>query len=532
MTLNRIEVPVLIVGAGTSGLCASILLSGHGVESLTVERHPGTSIYPRATGINVRSMEIFRSFGIQDEVRRASFMAEPRIAFSRALTDAEPHVSPSFHPDGRDVSPAEWTSCSQQELEPILLREAASQDHAQLLFGTELLGFEDTGEGITAKIGDRATGQVREVRCRYLIAADGSKSSIRQRLGIGMSGIGVLGHTVSIHFSAPLKRHMPGPPNFLQFVQNDDVMGIFVATNGESRWVFAVPYDPGQGHSPDSFTTQRAVELVRKGAGLPDLEVEVAGIVAWTLEADSAERWRVGNVFLAGDAAHRMTPAGGLGMNTGIQDVHNLCWKLAANLQGWAGPDLLDTYETERRPVAEHNVDRSVAIITGDRGDGRTGLDVDLGFTYASTAVVPDGADLPARSDGDYEPVVRPGSRAPHQWLEPGVCRVSTLDLFGPHFTLLMGLRGERWRLAAGEIAHELHVPMRYQAPGGTWAPAYGVEETGAVLVRPDGHVAWRRAAAGPFAALELRRALSTILSRRGENVRGLAIDTAVQKAG
>ena len=520
---DRIEVPVLVVGAGPSGLCASILLSLHGVESLTVERHPGTSIYPRATGINIRSMEIFRSMGVADQVHSVSFKAEPRIAFSRVLTDAEPGVSPSFRTPGLDVSPEEWTSCSQKELEPILLRAATSHQQAQLLFGTELLGFEETSDGITAHIWDRASGQPREVGCKYLIAADGSKSRVRERLGLKMLGVGLLGHNVSIHFSAPLRRHLPSTPNFLHFVQNGDVAGMFIATDTGSRWVFAVPYQPNQGQSTDSFTHERAVELVRKGAGLPGLKVEVMGIVPWRTEADSVERWRVGNVFLAGDAAHRMTPAGGLGLNTGIQDVHNLCWKLAAVIKGWAGPALLDTYEAERRPVAEYNVDRSVGIITGDDSvNRRTGLDVDLGFMYMSPAIVPDGTELPHVGGGDYRPVARPGSRAPHLWLRGQQGRLSMLDLFGPHFTLLTGRCAEDWRIAARDIGNEFRAPLvdRATACGSAhrghrdaWMAAYGVEETGAVLIRPDGHVAWRRAAA-PFEATELRRALTAAVGR------------------
>jgi putative polyketide hydroxylase len=186
--------------------------------------------------------------------------------------------------------------------------------------------------------------------------------------------------------------------------------------------------------------------------------------VPWRLEADSAERWRVGNVFLAGDAAHRMTPAGGLGLNTGIQDVHNLCWKLAAVLQGWAGPDLLHTYEIERRPVAQVNVDRSVAIVTGNV-DERTGLDVDLGFSYASTAIVPDGSEPPHSNDGDYKPVARPGSRAPQYWLGGARGQVSTLDLFGPRFTLLAASS-----TGCGAMLHvRLLVKWIYRCPSGGW---------------------------------------------------------------
>ncbi|MDQ2942849.1 MAG: FAD-dependent monooxygenase, partial [Candidatus Dormibacteraeota bacterium] len=452
---------------------------------------------------------------LQEDVRQASFEAEPRIAFSSVLIDENPRVSESFHPEGSDVSPAEWTSCSQKELEPILLRAAASHPLARVRFGTELLGFEDAGGEITAQIGDRATSEVSQVRCRYLVAADGSKSFVRESLGVGMTGAGVLGHTISVHFSAPLKRHLPRKPNFLQFVQNESVFGIFIATDGDARWVFAVPYDPDQGQSPDSFTPQRAAELVRKGAGLPDLEVEVAGIVPWTMQADSAACWRLGNVFLAGDAAHRMTPAGGLGMNTGIQDVHNLCWKLAAVLQGRAGSDLLDTYELERRPVAEYNVARSASFITGN-DDPRSGLDVDLGFTYASSAIVPDGSNPSHSVSGDYEPVARPGSRAPHVWLRGGRPQTSMLDLFGTHFTLLAGPRGGSWRVAAGEVANQVRIPMLDQTVA--WPSVYGIEESGAVLIRPDGHVAWRQPATIPNPAMELRRILSIVLSRSGES--------------
>ena len=519
-----IEVPVLIVGAGPAGLCASILLSQHGIESLTVEKHPGTSIYPRATGINVRSMEIFRSLGLQDEVSRASFKAEPRIAFSRALTDSEPNVSPTFRPDHLDVSPAEWTSCSQKELEPILLRAACSHRQAQLLFGTELLGFDQTCDGITAQIGDRVNGRRRDVRCRYLIACDGSRSSVRERLGVRMFGPGVLNHNVSIHFSAPLGRYIPMGRNFLHFVQNEEVMGMFVATDGGSRWVFAIPYHPEQGETPDAVTKVRAVDLVRKGAGVPGLEVDVIGIVPWRMEADCAERLRLGNVFLAGDAAHRMTPAGGLGMNTAIQDVHNLCWKLAAVLRGWAGPALLETYEAERRPVGQENVDRSVGLITGGGNVGdRSALDFDLGIVYQSTAVHPDGTERPSGAGGEFVPSARPGSRAPHVWLG----RVSTLDLFGPHFTLLAGPRGVSWRAAVTKAARELEFPLMDRSRGRdtdrhAWQRCYGVGESGAVLVRPDGHVAWRRSASVAAPAQELDRVLNTVLSRSSEEVSDL----------
>ena len=210
-----------------------------------------------------------------------------------------------------------------------------------------------------------------------------------------------------------------------------------------------------------------------------------------------------------------MTPLGGLGLNTAVQDVHNLCWKLAAVLQGWAGPELLDSYEVERRPVAHANLDRSVSL-AGDAGtaSSRTRLDFDLGFRYASSAIVADGTEPSQRIDGDYEATARPGSRAPHMWFRRGRDPVSILDLFGPRFTLLAGRRGRPWLEASTVVADELAVPLRaLTVPDASWNALYGVEVTGAVLIRPDGHVAWRRASAADSPTVELRRILEMVLS-------------------
>src|SRR6266516_6493940 len=500
-----IEVPVLIAGAGPTGLSASLLLSSHGIESLTVERHPGTSIYPRATGINVRTMEIFRSLGLEAQVRSAAFTAVPRFGRSPALIDPGA-IQPAVQlGDVSTVSPSRWTSCSQYDLEPILAQAAASQNCAQLLFGTELLGFQETTSGICAQIVDRATGRISEVRSRYLVAADGSRSLIRQRLGIQMHGPGELMQSISIHFCAPLRRLLPYEPNFLHFVENGEPT-IFVPTDSESRWVMVVPLLSPDGKSRQELSALETVELVRKGAGVPDLDVQILGTVTWALQADWAERMRCGRVFLAGDAAHRMTPAGGHGLNTGVQDVHNLCWKIAAVLQGWAGSELLDSYQAERLPVAQFNATRSVALIAGDpHANDRSDADIDLGFVYESPAVIP---------DSDAVVTAQPGARAPHMWMGSEMFRTSTLDLFGPRFTLLAGSQDGPWCQAAETISRERGIPMAQRKMfGRPWHLLYGVEETGAMLVRPDGHVAWRRASAAADHSAELAAALSTILA-------------------
>jgi len=510
-----IEVPVLIAGAGPTGLSASLLLSSHGIESLTVERHPGTSIYPRATGINVRTMEIFRSLGLEAQVRSAAFTAVPRFGRSPALIDPGA-IQPAVQlGDVSTVSPSRWTSCSQYDLEPILAQAAASQNCAQLLFGTELLGFEETTSGICAQIVDRATGRISEVRSRYLVAADGSRSLIRQRLGIQMHGPGELMQSISIHFCAPLRRLLPYEPNFLHFVENGEPT-IFVPTDSESRWVMVVPLLSPDGKSRQELSALETVELVRKGAGGPDLDVQILGTVTWALQADWAERMRCGRVFLAGDAAHRMTPAGGHGLNTGVQDVHNLCWKLAAVLQGWAAPSLLDTYEVERKPVGEFNTSHSMGLIVGVPGVNlRSDLDIDLGFRYESAAVIQDGS-TPVPAAGEYAPSARPGARAPHLWLEQSPREISTLDLFGPHFTLLAGSHDGAWCEAADAIARDRRMPLtQKRITGGPWHALYGIDESGAVLVRPDGHVAWRHNSGSTGHRRELRTALERVLPGR-----------------
>jgi 2-polyprenyl-6-methoxyphenol hydroxylase-like FAD-dependent oxidoreductase len=507
---SLIEVPVLITGAGPTGLSASLLLSRHGVRSLTVERHPGTSIYPRATALNERTMEILRSLGLEAEVLGASFDVVPRLGMSRVLVDPEPRFAPSFSPSS-DVSPSHWTSCAQDSLEPILQRAAAAEALAQPLFGTELVGFEEDDCGISAQILDRTTDRVCDVRCKYLIAADGARSRVRERLGVRMQGPGELSQNLSIHFSAPLRRLIPHEPDFIHFVSNDDVTGIFVPTDRESRWVFAVPATSSDGASHPPLSPGHAAELVRKGAGVVDLDVEVIGTMPWTMQADWAERWRFGHVFLAGDAAHRMTPAGGLGLNTGVQDVHNLCWKLAAVLQGWAGPGLLDTYEDERLPVARYNAGRSVTLMSRAAGlDDRSPRNVALGFVYESDAVISDGASASQAGDGDYVPSARPGARAPHLWLGNGAGRRSTLDLFGRHLTLLDA--GGAWRAAADTVARHLRAPLEYhELASARWRRLYGVGSTGAVLVRPDGHVAWRRGSVAAEPIGELRKVVNAI---------------------
>lgn len=523
-----VEVPVLIVGGGPTGLTAAVELARFGVPSLLIERHPGTSIYPRAIGVNTRSMEILRGFGLQERVGAVAFEADPRVARSATLNDPDPMMSPSLAtPPVGDLSPARWTTCSQFALEPLLREAAESLEKASLRFHTELVSFDMHDSGVCAHVVDRDSARRSEVRCRFLIAADGAASIVRERLGIDMTGAGVLGHNVAIHFASSLINHLPHRPAFLHRVDNDRAQGLFFTTDGVSRWVFNTGYRPDQGETPEDFTAERATQLIRDGSGIDDLDVDVRAVLPWVMQGDMATRSRAGHIFLAGDAAHRMTPAGALGMNTGIQDAHNLAWKLAGVLRGWSGEALLDTYEAERRPVAAANVDRSVALsalgflpvdhpVTPSFSP-RTAVDYDLGFGYTSTAIISDGSET-GDTGGEYVAAARPGYRAPHCWLDEGETPTSTLDVIGEHLTLFHG--GDvAWQRAAAAVEVSLSLPIHavsLSTARSGWQQLYGIEPSGAVLVRPDGHVAWRRTACAADQPTLLLEAVGAALCREG----------------
>jgi hypothetical protein len=360
-----------------------------------------------------------------------------------------------------------------------------------------------------------------------MVAADGAHSTIRSLLGIEMVGPGVLFRRVGIYFRADLRAIWTSRPAFMYLVSPPEGGGPIGPVNPPDLWRYMAPFRPERGERAEDFDEDRCVRMVRAAVGIPDLAVEVLSALPWSNETAVAGRFRDGRVFLAGDAAHLMHQT----LSAGIQDVHNLAWKLAAHLNGWAGAGLLDTYEAERRPFALAVSDDSAQNNAATRATGTQRLEHfsnrgrALGISYDSSAVVPDGTDPPAVANPvvDYVPCARPGSRAPHLWLEHAGRQISTLDLFDTDFVLLTGPAGEAWQVAAGHIAERLRVPLRYYTIGpdgpligetGAWQGLYGIEPEGAVLVRPDGHVAWRSPYADASPASRLADALGRILSR------------------
>lgn len=531
------EVDVLIVGGGPVGLAASIECSRHGLTSLLVERHEGTSIFPKARLVSTRTMELVRAWGLADEVERVGLPREDSLAVGvgSSLTAADFHREVAPIAEDAPHSPTYTYICAQDKFEVVLRAEAERLPGGDVRFATTLTSLEQDESGVDAVV-ESASG-VASVRARYAIAADGGRSTVRDRLGIGVEGPPPLGHMISIMFDADLVPLLADRMCALYFIRSEIPCAV-EAVDNRRRWIIQTGYDPAEGGSEADFTPEFCVRVVREAVGVPDLDVELVGVMPWLQQAVTATRFRSGRVFLAGDSAHVSTPQGGFGMNCGIQDAHNLVWKLAAVLSGVAGEALLDTYDAERHPIGERTVGESLAnaLITFRMMEGELSMKeaiglqagrrscegLVLGFHYDSAAVVPDGADAPAPDDPyrTYVPTARPGHRAPHVPLTRNSEEVSTLDLFGPGLTLLTPA-GSGWAQAAKEVGAVTGVgiaAVEVSTDGSTavvspdWAAVYGVGAAGAVLVRPDGHVAWRTTA--PAAVDALTAAVDAVLAR------------------
>ncbi|MFE7766572.1 FAD-dependent oxidoreductase [Streptomyces sp. NPDC057438] len=542
------DVPVLIVGGSLVGLSASVFLGRLGVPHMLVERHSGTSIHPRGRGNNVRTMEVFRTAGVEQGIRRAAATLADNHGILQTPTlvgDAGEWLFKEIDAGGglARFSPSSWCLCSQNDLEPVLV-EHAERLGGDLRYSTEMMSFDSDPRGVTAVVKSRETGEHTTVRAQYLIAADGPRSPVREQLGIGQSGPGDLFHNVSVTFRSRDLAEVVGERRFIVcYLTNPEADGALLPVDNRENWVFHLPWHPEHGETLEEFTEERCVEHIRRAVGVAGLDVRITGKAPWHAAQRVARGYRSGRVFLAGDSAHEMSPTGAFGSNTGIQDAHNLAWKLAAVLGGWAGEGLLDSYDAERRPVAEATSARAAARsvehshpgfapapgVGGGGGGGpqRGILNVALGYRYPRGAVLgtdPTAPVVPERLDLTGEP----GSRAPHLAVRHRGDGISTLDLYERSLVLLSdaatgGAGG--WHAAALRLAETMSVPLTsYRFGTGPdaeltaegerdWAAAHGTTPSGAVLVRPDGFVAWRSPGAVPDAESALRDALTTLLA-------------------
>jgi putative polyketide hydroxylase len=537
---KMLDIPVLISGGGPVGLTASLLLSKHGVRSLLVERHPGTAILPKARGINARTMEMYRQCGIDAAIRAAGFAAGRLglIVWTETLAgrEIERRVPGRAMPKNMAVTPTTNCLCAQDDLEPVIRHFAEAAGPGALRFNTELTSFSQKAGSVTGTITDRVTGEATPFSARYLIAAEGAQSRVRRSLGVQMIGEEKVYDSVNILFNADLRQWTEHRPAALYFVEQPELRGTFLTINGTDRWGFLIHSLSQYGYRPGDFTSERCTALIRQAVGIPELAVSVLGVSVWEASAIVADRYRDGSVFLAGDAAHEMPPTGGFGLNTGVQDVHNLAWKIAAVLRGQADDALLDSYHAERQPLAEtitraalanamsmgRTKRQSSAVLPRREFLNENGLI--FGLCYESMAVIPDGTPAVQVADPvtEYVPSARPGSRAPHVWLQRGGEQLSTIDLFGPHFVLLVGRDGDAWRKALHQIEPSWPPIIGFTIgkegdlidTADNWHEAYGVGTEGAVLVRPDGYVAWRSRSGTSEPGQVLRAVFDDLLGR------------------
>ena len=516
---------VLIVGGGSVGLSAALFLAHHGVPVVLVEASGGPSIHPRATGLGPRTMEFFRECGIGDAVNAAALdlgtaslgkitavtlatVTFPAAAGPAAAAGPGRAAEPPVLNPYAAVSPATVRGlCPQHRLDPVLLH-AARQRGAEVRYGSTLVGLAQDEHGITATLDD---GQ--QLPADYVIAADGVRSGLRDALGIATSGPGALGRPkMNILFRADLRPYTAGRSFVGCDITTPEAPGLLMTVDGTDEWIFHVEYEPGE-----IFDDERCRAVVRAAVGDPALDVEVRSALPWRVRAQLADRFRAGRVFLVGDAARAVPPIGAFGMNTGIADAHNLAWKLAAVHAGAAAPSLLDSYEAERRPVAEFVLDQAMRRLRDPRLHWATGAEADaaraaagvvaapivhLGYRYAAGAVVDPEPELPSTRDVAAVLDGAPGSRVPHVWTTGDGRRVSTVDLVAGRWTLFT--TGPRWPVPASVQAYRLD-----SCPG--------LEPGGALLVRPDAVVAWRSRARPADPYTEVAQALTTITGRAPE---------------
>ncbi|WP_377273855.1 FAD-dependent oxidoreductase [Peterkaempfera sp. SMS 1(5)a] len=566
---DHYDTDVLVVGSGPAGGSAALLLATYGIRTLLVTKYGWLANTPRAHITNQRTMEVLRDLGVESEAVRegspSALMGDTVLCTALAGEEIGRIRSwgtgPGSATEYGSKSPCEMIDLPQTYLEPILLKNAAARG-AKVRFDTEFVSLTQDENGVTARLRDRIRGDEFTVRSRYLIGADGGRSTVAEQIGLPIDGQMGKAGSMNIVFRADLSRYVAHRPSVLYWVMRPGAgtggigMGLVRMVRPWNEWLLVWGYDIEQ--PPPQVDEEAARQIVRDLIGDPGLPVEITSTALWTVNHSHATEYSSGRVFCAGDAVHRHPPSNGLGSNTSVQDSYNLAWKLAMVIRGQAEPSLLDSYTAERAPVGRQIVERAnlsrdqfgpifealgvgdasdeAAILTGlqavragtaEGAQRRQALEeavrlknyefnahgVEMNQRYVSAAVLDDGSAAEVwEHDPElvHQPTTRPGAKVPHAWLvDAQGQRISTLDVVGKgRFTLLTGLSGGVWEEAAERSRRTLGVPLpvvRIGADGsrdayGDWSRISEIADDGALLVRPDGHVAWRRAS-GPETA-------------------------------
>ncbi|MFI6132870.1 FAD-dependent monooxygenase [Micromonospora sp. NPDC051141] len=454
--MDTLDVPVLIAGAGPAGLTAAVTLSRYGIPVLVADTRSAPSTHAKATVVSTRSMELLRVLGMEQDTLAGGVDVEWLIWNCRTLTDVADgsgtYLGYPTRAQAARLSPSYVACVPQDHLESVLLRRLSRVPSAQVRFGLEVREVQSTAEGAAAVLRDVVTGQRQVVNARYLVVADGARSAIRQHLDIAMRGPETVMTFASAQFRAPLWETLGGHKYGLYNVAHPGAEGTFFPAGVGDRWLYAVFFDSP--HSPRPAAEVDFVRRIRIGAGMPNLPVSVEKFGPSTAGAQLASEFRRGAAFLVGDAAHRVSPRGGTGMNMAIHGAYDLGWKLAWALRGWAHARILDSYEADRRPPAAHNVVRS-ADPQGTEREVERELRIDL------------------------------NGRVPHAWLETTGESVSTIDLVGPGLTLFTGQSAGDWLSAASAVRDE--IPIAVRSLDASAAQAVALKDGDALLVGPDG---------------------------------------------
>lgn len=498
---------VIIIGGGPVGLSAAICLAYQGIKSILIEKHPTTTNHPKARGVNGRSMELFRIWGLEEQMKRYQMSRESyRFTWiedfqGKEITRVQATV------DYSPYSPTENAIIAQDDLEQELFKKAQSMSLIDLRFNIEMIDAIQDVNQVRVEILNKETNQRETLSAQYLIAADGANSSLRKLFNVEMEGVDNLGVFCNIYCEMNLDKYVEHRPSAGFMFTRPDVRGTFILSKkGHKKWLVGVRIGSNPNLTKESFTDDFCVDYVKKVINDPEVEVHLINKAFWMMAALIAKQYRVGRIFFAGDAAHRLPPTGGFGMNTGIQDVHNLAWKLAMVLKGQADESLLDTYFAERVQIAKTNISWSInnakrfekifmALAKNDLAACEEALKdqahhinnilLDLGFVYGSQY----------QDEENYKPSVKIGARAPHCWLLQDNEQISTLELYVSQFVLVCAPEARYWQDKFCQFPCKIITigeQGEYSDKNHDFLEKYEISNQGAVLVRPDGHIAWR----------------------------------------